>query len=107
MAQRGAMTRHDVGFSMLDDGRLIGVNDPGCNATSCGGSRVGCIPKFRRRHAHSTIAQGRLCHYKLLRLRYPYGVPPGLGVGDGLLPNAGWGLTAGEEPQPVKPPPAF
>ncbi len=58
MAQRGAMTRHDVGFSMLDDGRLIGVSDPGCNATSCGGSRVGCIPKFGRRHA---------CPYKLWR----------------------------------------
>jgi len=51
MAQRGAMTRHDVGFSMFDDGRLIGVSDAGCNATSCGESRVGCIPEFRRRHA--------------------------------------------------------
>ena len=36
----------------------------------------------------------------------PYGVPPGLGVGDGLL-NAGCGLTAGEEPHPVKALPAF
>jgi hypothetical protein len=35
MAQRGAMTRHDVGFSMLDDGRLIGVSDAGCNAYAC------------------------------------------------------------------------
>ena len=28
MAQRGATTRHDVGFSMLDDGRLIGGQRP-------------------------------------------------------------------------------
>jgi hypothetical protein len=98
MAQHGAMTRHDVGFSMLDDGRLIGVSDPGCNATSCGGSRVGCLLQFRRRHA---------CHYKLLRLCYPYGVPPGLGVGGGLLLNAGCGVPTDEEPHPVKPLPAF
>ena len=85
MAQRGAMLRHDA-----RSGGLIRVSDPGCNATSCGGSRVGCIPKFRRRHA---------CHCKLLHLCYPYGVP--LGLGDGC------GLTAGEEPHPVKPLPAF
>lgn len=35
MAQDGAMTRHDVGFSMLDDGRVIGVSDPGCKAYAC------------------------------------------------------------------------
>ena len=46
-------------------------------------------------------AQGRL------RSRPIYGVPPGLGVGDGLLLSARCGVTAGEEPHPVKPLPAF
>jgi hypothetical protein len=76
MAQRGAMTRHNVGFFDARCGYLSGVGDPGCNATSCGGSRVGCIPKFRRRHARSAVAQGRLCHYKLLRLCSPMASDP-------------------------------
>ena len=80
MAQRGAMTRHDVGFSMLDVGTW-GLRD--------------------NRPAPFGSAQDRL------RSRPIYGVPPGLGIGDGLLLNAGCGVTAGEEPHPVKPLPAF
>ena len=107
MAQRGAMTRHNVGFFDARCGYLSGVGDPRLQRRLLWWQPCRLHSKIPQATRPFGCRSGQALPLQTTRLCYPYGVPPGLGVGDGLLLNAGCGVTAGEEPHPVKPLPAF